>query len=68
MGDVGVYGIDTKSFLFNEEGGPLETWTGPFFLLENYQNDRIVLAIGIREWRGKKCDLVNCVGEPITRR
>ncbi len=60
--------IDTRSFLFNEEGGPLETRTGPLFLLENYQCDRIVLNIGKREWCGKKCDLVNCVGEPITRR
>ncbi len=60
--------INTRSFLFIEEGGPLETRIGPSFLLENYQSDRIVCAIGRREWCGKKCDLVNRVGMPITRR
>jgi hypothetical protein len=60
--------IDTRSFLFNEEGGPLETRIGASFLLENYQSNRIVPSIGRREWCGKKCDLVNHVGEPITRR
>lgn len=60
--------IDTRSFFFNEEGGPLETKTSPSFFIENYQSDRIVPSIGRREWCGKKCDLVNYVGEPITRR
>ncbi len=60
--------IDTRSFLFNEEGGPLETRIGVSFLLENYQSNRIVPSIGRREWCEKKCDLVNHVGEPITRR
>ncbi len=60
--------MDTISFLFNEKGGPLETRIDPSFLLENYQSDRIVPNIGRREWCGKKCDLVNHVGEPITRR
>ncbi len=60
--------IDTRSFLFNEEGGPLETRIGASFLLENHQSNRIVPSIGRREWCGKKCDLVNHVGKPITRR
>jgi len=60
--------IDTRSFLFNEEGGPLETRIGPLFLLENYHSARIVPSIGRREWCGKTCDLVNHVGKPITRR
>ncbi len=35
------------------------------FLPKSHKNDRIVLGIGRKEWCGKKCDVVNHVGENI---
>jgi hypothetical protein len=34
-------------------------------LPKSHQNDRIVLGVGRKEWCGKKCDVVNHVGENI---
>jgi hypothetical protein len=57
------------SLLSNAKSGLLETKTYKSFMLENYQNDRIVPNIGRKKSHGNKCDLVNHVtGETITER
>jgi hypothetical protein len=37
-------------------------------MLESYQCDKIVLGIGRKDWRGRKCDLVDHVGKTILGR